>query len=333
MKEYNNGLNNWANIFKRTTDAPLDLSATFDNLAALKDYVDGKDESLPYLAQIVGVDDDSALSDGTGDAAVYIITKVGSVANNTEGEYKRLALTDDIGTAGSLFNWQDDNITAVSDLTGNTTMQSGYAYRYNGSSSGTIPAANMASGVATTVAKNDIVICVIGMGDESEPSANKFLVISTGISQETLDALTANFVNAVKITVDNAGTYDSEKDWYQGCISSTDVANLITLHGDITTTTRANIKPSSLAITFAANANDKLFKVDSDTPSFIATAGFNITALVHGTTLTSAESAVYNKALELSFYKEGYEWIIKIMFNSSDATKSCVKSSYIKYGD
>jgi hypothetical protein len=171
------------------------------------------------------------------------------------------------------------------------------------------------------------------MGDESEPSANKFLVISTGISQETLDTLTADFVNAVKITVNNEGTYDSGKDWYQGCISSTDVANLITLHGDITTTTRANIKPSSLAITFAANANDKLFKVDSDTPSFIATAGFNITALVHGTTLTSAESAVYNKALELSFYKEGYEWIIKIMFNSSDATKSCVKSSYIKYGD
>jgi hypothetical protein len=191
----------------------------------------------------------------------------------------------------------------------------------------------MASGTETTVNQNDIILCVVGKGDTGSPSTNTFLVIDTGIAQETIDEMKGDFVNALKISVSAEGTYDSENDWYQGCISSTDVANLITLHGNITTTTRANIKPSSLAITFAANANDKLFKVDSDTPSFIATAGFNITALVHGTTLTSAESAVYNKALELSFYKEGYEWIIKIIFNSSDATKSCVKSSYIKYGD
>lgn len=331
MKQYSNVFNNWSNIFKRTTGAPLDLSATFATKAALQIYANGEDESLPYLAQVVGVDADE--SNGNN-PSIYIITQVGNPNNNTLGTVKRLAFQDEIGNAGSLFNWQGNVASINSTFLNDSSKQSGYAYRYSGVSAGTIPQANSAAGAEVTVNANDIIICVVGKGDTGSPSTNTFLVIDTGIAQETIDEMKGDFVNALKISVSAEGTYDSENDWYQGCISAGDVANLITLYGDITATTLNDIKPSSLAITFAANADDELFKeAGTGATSLIASTGFNITALVHATTLTSAEAEVYDRALEVSFHKGGYIWVLKIMFNSSDNTKSCIKSNYIKYND
>ena len=329
MKSYENRINNWSNVFFRTTGAPLDLSATFGTIAALQTYVNGLDDSVPYLGQVVSVE-----NDGNNETAVYIITAVGNASNSHQGSYKRLALQTEIGNAGSLFNWQGNVASINSTFLNDSSKQSGYAYRYSGVSAGTIPQANMASGEQTTVNQNDIIICVVGKGDTDSPSTNTFLVIDTGIAQGTIDSLKADFVNALKISVSAEGTYDSANDWYQGCISTGDVTNLITLYGDITTTTLSDIKPSSLAITFAANADDELFKEDgTGATSLIASTGFNITAHVHATTLTSAEAEVYDRALEVSFHKGGYIWVLKIMFNSSDNTKSCIKSNYIKYND
>lgn len=316
MKDYNAQYSSWSVILKRLNNTPLDGSSVFDNLADYQNYIDNKQDVPAYVGQFCAVLEASH-------AGLYYTVTVGDGVS-TPGTYKRLAFSDEV--AGSVFNWQDDNITSVEQLLAITDMESGYAYSYN-AASGTIPAANMATSTATDVTQGDIIICVSGMGD-GEPK-NTFIVISTGISQEQLDELKSQFSNVVKIDVAATGTYVSEQDWYQNAISQADIVLLRQVYADVTAA-KSSYKSTNLVAVFAANANDQLFKAE-DQDSLIKTTGFTANAIVSADTLDSIEAQEYNRALSFEFNKGNYTWFLKIMFNSSSTTKSCVTSKYVAY--